>query len=238
MKKFEGKTALVTGASRGIGKGICEALAAEGAGLIMVARGREALQRVAADLQAQGAHALAVVADVTVESQVRAAFAEAMERFGRLDLLVNNAGVSDGGALEEITVETWDKVMAANLRGPFLCTREAFRIMKPAGGGRIINLGSLAARRVRPLSAAYSTSKHGIWGLTQVSALEGREFGIACGCIFPGNVLTEKNRSRPEPMMTVEELVQAVVAMASLPAHVNMLEAVVLPVGQPYVGRG
>lgn len=238
MKKLKGKTALVTGASRGIGKGICEALAAEGADLVMVARGQDALQRVAGDLQAKGWRALAVVADVTAESQVCAAFAQAIQRFGRLDLLVNNAGVSDGGALEEITVETWDKVMAANLRGPFLCTREAFRIMKPAGGGRIINIGSIAARRVRPNSAAYSTSKHGLWGLTQVSALEGRQFGISCGCIFPGNTLVEKNKNRPEPMMTVEELVQVVVAMASFPAHINMLEAVVLPVGQPYLGRG
>jgi NAD(P)-dependent dehydrogenase (short-subunit alcohol dehydrogenase family) len=235
---LKGKIALVTGASRGIGKGICEALAAGGADIVLVARGQEALERVATGLQAKGVRTLVVVADVTVESQVCNAFAQTIERFGRLDLLVNNAGVSDGGPLDQLSVEAWDKVMAANLRGPFLCTREAFRIMKPAGGGRIINIGSIAARRVRPDSAAYSTSKHGIWGLTQVSALEGREFGIACGCIFPGNTLVEKNRNRPEPMMKVEELAQAVVAMASLPPHMNMLEAVVLPVGQPYLGRG
>ncbi len=235
---LKGKTALVTGASRGIGKGICEALAAEGANLVLVARGQEALKRIAADLQARGTRALAVAADVTVESQVRDAFARTIQDFGRLDLLINNAGVSENAPVAEMTVETWDKVMAANLRGPFLCTREAFRIMKGAGGGRIINIASIAARRVRPNSAAYSTSKHGLWGLTQVSALEGREFGVSCGCIFPGNTMVERNKNRPEPMMAVEELAQAVVAMASLPPHMNMLEAVVLPVGQPYLGRG
>jgi NAD(P)-dependent dehydrogenase (short-subunit alcohol dehydrogenase family) len=235
---LKGKTALVTGASQGIGKGICEALAAEGADVVLVARRGDVLERNAAELQAKGVRTLAIVADVTVESQVCNAFAQTIERFGRLDLLVNNAGVSDGAPLEKMSVETWDKVMAANLRGPFLCTREAFRVMKPAGGGRIINVGSIAARRVRPNSAAYSTSKHGIWGLTQCSALEGREFGIAVGCIFPGNVLTEKNKTRPEPMMSIEELSQAVIAMASLPPHMNLLEVVALPVGPPYLGRG
>ena len=109
--------------------------------------------------------------------------------------------------------------MAANLRGPFLCTREAFRIMKPAGGGRIINIASIAARRVRPHTAPCSTSKHGLWGLTQVTALEGRPFGISCGCLYPGNTLVEKLRNRKEPMMTVQDLVQAVVAMATPCEH-------------------
>jgi NAD(P)-dependent dehydrogenase (short-subunit alcohol dehydrogenase family) len=134
-------------------------------------------------------------------------------------------------------------VMAVNLRGPFLCTREAFRIMKKQGGGRIINLGSISAQRVRPGSAPYSASKHGIWGLTQVTALEGREFGIACGCLHPGNVLVERRKDSgksedDEPMISIEELAQTAVHMATLPPHVNMLEAIVLPVGQRYVGRG
>jgi NAD(P)-dependent dehydrogenase (short-subunit alcohol dehydrogenase family) len=89
-----------------------------------------------------------------------------------------------------------------------------------------------------PHTAPYSASKHGLWGLTQVTALEGRPFGISCGCLYPGNTLVEKLRNRKEPMMTVQDLVQAVVAMATLPPHVNMLEAVVLPVGQMYLGRG
>jgi NAD(P)-dependent dehydrogenase (short-subunit alcohol dehydrogenase family) len=238
MGKLDGKVALITGASRGIGQGIAEAFAAEGSDLILLARDAAALERNAGELSRRGTRALPVTTDVTDERQVQHAFALGMERFGHLDLLINNAGISEGGALDELTLEAWDRVMAANLRGPFLCTREAFRIMKPAGGGRIINIASIAARRVRPHTAPYSTSKHGLWGLTQVTALEGRPFGISCGCLYPGNTLVEKLRNRKEPMMTVQDLVQAVVAMAALPPHVNMLEAVVLPVGQMYLGRG
>src|SRR5207244_1627002 len=142
--------------------------------------------------EAAGATVLAVPADVTDEGQVEGLFARTMERFGRLDLLVNNAGAFDGGPLEELTLEAWDKVMAVNLRGPFLCTRAAFRIMKAQRGGRIINIASISAQRVRLHSAPYSTSKHGLWGLTQVTALEGREHGIAASCLHPGNTVNDK----------------------------------------------
>jgi NAD(P)-dependent dehydrogenase (short-subunit alcohol dehydrogenase family) len=243
MGRLTGKVALITGANRGIGKGIARGLAAEGAGLALVARGAEELRRAADELTAGGVEALAVPADVTDEGQVRGAFAQALARFGRLDVLVNNAGAFDGGPLDELTAEAWDRVLAVNLRAPFLCTREAMRVMKRQGGGRILNVGSISAQRVRPHSAAYSASKHGLWGLTQVTALEGREHGISCGCLHPGNVLVERRRGSgmpedDEPMMTVDELAEAAVLMACLPAHVNMLEAIVLPVGQLYVGRG
>ena len=133
--------------------------------------------------------------------------------------------------------------MAVNLRGPFLCTRAAFRIMKEQGGGRIINIGSISAQRVRPNSAPYSTSKFGITGLTHATALDGRDYGIVCSCLHPGNTLVERREESDaptddEPMMTVDELAQAAATMATLPLHVNMLEAIVLPVGQLYVGRG
>src|SRR5262249_52161101 len=149
----------------------------------------------------------------------------------------------EGGPLDELSVEAWDRVIAVNLRGPFLCTREAMRIMKRQGGGRIINIGSISAQRVRPQSAPYSASKHGLWGLTQVTALEGRAFGISCGCLHPGNTQVGRRQESgkkedDEPIMTVEELAEAAVLMATLPGHVNMLEAIVLPVGQLYVGRG
>ncbi|HEV3084885.1 MAG TPA: SDR family oxidoreductase [Gemmataceae bacterium] len=243
MGKLDGKVALVTGGNRGIGKGIARALASEGAALVFCARGAEALQRTADELTAGGASVLAVAADLTEEQQVHMVFARLMERFTRLDILVNNAGAFDGGPLDELPVETWDKVLAINLRAPFLCTRAALPIMKKQGGGRIINIGSISAQRVRPNSAAYSSSKHGLWGLTQVTALEGRDFGISCGCLHPGNVLIERRRDTgrkedEEPMMTVEELAETALGMATLPAHMNMLEAIVLPVGQLYVGRG
>jgi NAD(P)-dependent dehydrogenase (short-subunit alcohol dehydrogenase family) len=140
-------------------------------------------------------------------------------------------------------VEAWDKVMAVNLRGPFLCTRSALRIMKTQQRGRIINIASISAQRVRPRSGPYSTSKHGLWGLTQVTALEGREYGVTCGCLHPGNVRVERRSSGAttqdaEPMMVPDELARAAVAMATMPDNINFLEAIVLPMGQLYVGRG
>jgi NAD(P)-dependent dehydrogenase (short-subunit alcohol dehydrogenase family) len=243
MGKLTGKAALITGGNRGIGKGIARRLAAEGARLTLTARGEDALRRTAAELTAQGAEVLAVPADVTDEQQVESLFARALDRFGRLDVLVNNAGAFEGGPLDELPAATWDHVLAVNLRGPFLCTRAAMRVMKRQGGGRIINIGSISAQRVRPHSAAYSASKFGLWGLTQVTALEGREHGISCGCLHPGNVRVERREGTgkgedDEPMMSVDELAEAALLMATLPPHVNMLEAIMLPVGQLYVGRG
>lgn len=236
MPRLEGKVALVTGASRGIGGGIARAFAAEGAKLVLLARDEAALNDLAKELEP--AEVLALACDVTQEAQVVAAFRKAMDRFHAINLLVNNAGAFDGGPIEKLTLETWEHVMAVNLRGPFLCTREAFRIMKEQGGGRIINVGSISAQRVRMHSAPYSTSKHGIWGLTQCTALEGREFGISCSCIHPGNTLVERRHDSDEPMMSVAELAETIVTMAALPQHVNMLEAIVLPIEQLYVGRG
>ncbi len=242
MSKLQGKIALVTGASSGIGFGIARGLAGEGASLILTARNSEKLSQNAEELYKAGTPVLTLPADVSDEAQVQELFRQTMARFGRLDLLVNNAGIFDGGPVDELSVEAWDRVMATNLRGPFLCTREAMRIMKAQRGGRIINIGSISAQRVRPFSAAYSTSKHGLWGLTQVTALEGREFGITCGCLHPGNVeverLAQARRENGEPVMNVEDIAQAAVAMATLPPNVNMLEAIVLPIDQLYLGRG
>jgi NAD(P)-dependent dehydrogenase (short-subunit alcohol dehydrogenase family) len=242
MQRLSGKVALITGASGGIGAGIAEAFASEGADLVLTGRRTEKLQQLADELEQLGTIVLAVPADVTNEEQVQMVFRATLERFGRLNLLVNNAGVFDGGPLDELSAETWDKVIAVNLRGPFLCTREALRTMKPQRGGRIINIGSISAQRVRPHSAPYSTSKFGLAGLTQVTALEGRSFGITCGCIHPGNTEVETlagaQRRLAEPVMRIEDWVQTVVTMATLPPHVNLLEAIVLPAEQPYLGRG
>jgi NAD(P)-dependent dehydrogenase (short-subunit alcohol dehydrogenase family) len=245
--KLDGKVALITGGNRGIGRAIARGLAREGAAVALAARDAERLRQTAAELVEQGdptaKRVLAVPADVKDEAQVEALFAQTMERFGRLDLLVNNAGAFDGGPLDELSVETWDHVLAVNLRGPFLCTRAAMRIMKQQGGGRILNIGSISAQRVRPHSAPYSASKFGLAGLTQVTALEGRDYGIICSCLHPGNVLNERRAASgqpqdQEPMMAAEELAEVVVLMATLPPHINMLEAIVLPTEQLYIGRG
>lgn len=243
MGKLDGKVAIITGGNRGIGAGIARAFVGEGCAVVITARDADRLAQAAGELEAKGGTVLTVPADVTNEAEVESVFAQTIERFGRLDILVNNAGAFDGGPLDELSLETWEKVISVNLRGPFLCTRAAMRIMKLQRSGRIINIASISAQRVRMNSAPYSTSKHGLWGLTQCTALEGREYGIAASCLHPGNTENEKRALRAtasdqEPMMTCDELAETALLMACLPPHINMLEAIVLPVEQLYVGRG
>jgi NAD(P)-dependent dehydrogenase (short-subunit alcohol dehydrogenase family) len=238
--RLEGKVVLVTGGGRGIGKGIARGMVAEGASVAIASRQSQTLEQTAAELTAGGASVLAVPADVADEAQVERLFAAVLERFGRLDVLVNNAGAFEGGPLDELSLADWSHVIAVNLTGPFLCTRAAFRIMKPQGGGRIINVSSISAQRVRPNSAPYSASKHGVWGLTQVTALEGRDHNIAASCLYPGNTRVERASATTdaEANMGVDDLAQTAVWMALLPPHVTMLEATVLPIKQPFIGRG
>lgn len=243
MASLSGSVAWVTGASKGIGKGIALAFASKGASLLLTARNAAALADTAEVLRQSGTNVETLAGDVADPEHVQACVRLIQHRFGQLDLLVNNAGAFEGGALDELSLADWDRVIATNLRGPFLCTQAAIRLMKPNRRGRIINIGSISAQRVRPGSAAYSTSKHGIWGLTQVTALEGREYGITCGCLHPGNIAVERRSDTDkvedrEPMMSVADIAEVAVLMATLPPHVEMLEAIVLPAQQLYVGRG
>lgn len=243
MGQLDKKIAIITGAGSGIGKGIARAFAREGARLILAGRNREHLDATAAEARSQGAEVLVAPTDVTDEAEVIGLFTQAIDMFGRLDILLNNAGVFDGGPLDQLSLATWEKVLAVNLTGPFLCCREAMKIMKRQGGGRIINIGSISAQMPRVESAPYSTSKHGLVGLTKTAALEGRPFGVAVSCLHPGNVATERRQASAqpadqEPMMTMDELAQVALTMAALPPHVNLLEAIVLPVEQLYLGRG
>jgi len=249
LAKLESKVTIVTGGGSGIGKAISREFAKEGASVILAARNPTNLAKAAKELEAGGSTVLPIPTDVTDEAQVNSLFERAIARFGRLDILVNNAGVTDGGPLTDMSVETWDKVMATNLRGPFLCTRSAMRIMKTQGTGRILNIGSISAQRPRFNSAPYATSKFGIWGLTIVTALEGREYGVSACCLHPGNVRVEGSTEEAgvvsgipgyssEPMMKPDEIAAVATLMASLPPHMNMLEAIVLPVKQAYLGRG
>lgn len=242
MGQLKGKITIITGAGTGIGKGIAKAFAREGANLVIASRNIRNLERTADELGEFG-NVLVVPTDVTEEDQVKHLFDRTLAAFGRLDILVNNSGVFDGGALEEITLSTWRKVLDINLTGVFLCSREAMKIMKNQRGGRIINIGSISAQMPRLNSAPYSTSKHGLVGLTKSTALEGRDFGVVASCLHPGNVVTERRSGSDapmdqEPMMTADDLASSAVAMASLPPYVNMLEAIVLPVAQEYLGRG
>ncbi len=243
MGRLDGKVALITGASSGIGRGIARAFAREGARLTIVARRAERLQAAARECEAAGAEVLACIADVTDPVKVEDAFAATVERFGGLDLLVNNAGAFDGGPLDSLSLEAWDKVIATNLTAPMLCARAAMALMKASGGGRIINIGSISGRRVRPDHAPYNASKHGLWGLTQSIALEGRDFDITACCLNPGNVMVERRMASgrvqdEEPMITTDELAEVALCVAALPPHVEVLEVTVIPHRQAYVGRG
>lgn len=240
MSKLDGKVVLITGGNKGIGKGIARGMAAEGATLVLAARGIQELDQTADELRKSGATVLTVPTDVTDEAQIEAMFERTMEAFNRLDILVNNSGAFDGGPLDELSTEALDNVLSVNLRAPFLCTRAAMRIMKQQGSGRIINIGSISAQRVRPQAGPYCASKFGIWGLTQVTALEGRPHGIVASCLHPGATQVRETLDGDErnDRLQVDELAQTAVLMATLPPHVNMLEAKVLPVQQPYLGRG
>lgn len=241
MFDLTGMTALVTGASGGIGSEIAKALAAQGARLAVSGSNADKLEAFRASL---GGDHVALPCNLSDAAAVDALVPQTVEALGgKLDILVNNAGAFDGGYIAELSKEAWDHVVAVNLTAPFLCTQHAFRIMKQQGGGRIINIASISAQRVRPKSAAYSATKHGVWGLTQVTALEGREHGIVCSCLHPGNVRIERRAAseKPEdqePMMSVEDIAEAVLFMAAQPPHVNVLEAIVMPPEQLYIGRG
>ncbi len=246
MGQLDGKVAIVTGGGSGIGKGIARAYAEEGCAVVIAGRNAQRLDAVAEELRATGSTIVPIPTNVTDEAQVKALFAQTMKQFGRLDIVVNSSGAFDGGPIDEISLDAWNNVIGANLTGPFLCIREAFPIMRKAGGGRIINIGSISAQRTRENMAPYTSSKFGVWGLTQSAALEGRPYGIAVSCLHPGNTLVERRaaglqagRSEDdEPMIAVEDMARVALLMATLPPEANMLEAVVLPIKQLYIGRG
>ncbi len=250
MGMLDGKVAVVTGGGSGIGKAIAGAYVHEGCSVVIASRGADKLQQAAREIQAAAtgtARVVAIPADITDEKQVVALFGKVTQQFKRLDILVNNSGQFGGGRVDTLSLEKWKAVLDVNLTGAFLCLREAFKIMKDAGGGRIINIGSIAAQRPRQHSAPYTTSKFAIWGLTNAAALDGRDFGIAVSCLHPGNTEVERrsdSRSAtgrdegPEPMISRDPIARTAVLMATLPPEANMLEAIVLPVKQTYLGRG
>lgn len=243
MSQLSGKIAVVTGASRGIGFGIAQALLDAGCSVALCARGFASVQESCERLSGPREKILGLAADVGVEEDVRRLFDEVISRFGQLDILVNNAGAFDGGPVEVLTLAAWNNVISSCLTGSFLCTRAAFQLMKPRRKGRVLNIGSISAQRPRENSSAYTAAKFGVQGLTYATALEGRQHGIVVSCLHPGNVLVERRRgsavkSDDEPMMPVSSIVAAAMAMLSMPDDVNFLEAIVLPNDQLYVGRG
>jgi NAD(P)-dependent dehydrogenase (short-subunit alcohol dehydrogenase family) len=248
-----GKVAIVTGAGSGIGRATAVALLREGYSVALAGRRADALAGTVALAGEARSRALIVPTDVTDPASVSALFGKTQAAFGRVDLLFNNAGTGAPPVpLEELTPEQWGRVVDVNLTGPFLCTREAFRIMRSQSprGGRIINNGSISAYAPRPNSAPYTATKHAITGLTKSTALDGRKYDIACGQIDIGNAGTEMTARMKdgvpqadgslaaEPTMDVECVAQAVVYMASLPPDANVLFLTVMATKMPFVGRG
>lgn len=246
------KVAVVTGGGSGIGRSAALALADDGWTVVIAGRRAAPLDEVAE--VAQGSTRIVpIVADVSVEADVQQLFDQTVERFGRVDLLVNNAGVgAPATQFDELTLETWNTVMATTLTGSFLCARAAFGVMRSQDpqGGRIINNGSISAHAPRPLSAPYTVAKHAVAGLTKQLQLDGRPFGIACGQIDIGNAVTPMTAGagggtpqadgsvRPEATIDVAETGRAIRYMASLPDGVNVPNLTIMPTTMPFVGRG
>jgi NAD(P)-dependent dehydrogenase (short-subunit alcohol dehydrogenase family) len=245
------KVVLVTGAGTGIGRAIALAFLADGHRVVLAGRRAEPLQSVVKESGTD--RALAVPTDVGNPDSVTALFAQIKDKFGRLDVLVNNAGVSGLGMnFEDIGFEQWQNIVNINLTGSFLCAQGAFKIMKDQlpQGGRIINNGSISAHTPRPNSASYTSTKHAITGLTKSLSLDGRKYNIACGQIDIGNALTElsvrmtkgvmqaNGQTAVEPMMEATEVADAVVHMASLPLTTNVQFMTIMATKMPFVGRG
>jgi NAD(P)-dependent dehydrogenase (short-subunit alcohol dehydrogenase family) len=245
--------AIVTGAGTGIGKAVALALLKEGYRVAIAGRRKELLEQVATEAGEAGARTLVVPTDVANRESIVNLFARTKEAYGRLDLLFNNAGIGAPGVpLEDLTFEQWKAVVDTNLTGSFICTQEAFKIMKAQDprGGRIINNGSISAHAPRPNSAPYTSTKHAMTGLTKSTSLDGRKYDIACGQIDIGNALTplaermakgvpQANGSvAPEPLMDVSHVANAVLYMASLPLDANVQFLTVMATKMPFVGRG
>src|SRR3954451_6664984 len=240
--------AVVTGAGSGIGRAAAQALLREGGSVVAAGRREGPLRETIAGFD----EALAVPADVTSPASVEALFARTLERFGRVDLLFNNAGLGAPGGVGELALEDWQRVVDTNVTGTFLCAQAAFRAMaaQEPRGGRIINNGSISAYTPRPFAIAYNATKHAVTGITKSLSLEGREFDIACGQIDIGNAATEMTERmsagvtqadgslKVEPTMDVANVARAIVYMASLPLDANVQFMTVMATKMPYVGRG
>lgn len=254
QQQAKGKIALVTGGGTGLGRAMSKALGAAGYTVVISGRRLDVLEKAVAELGDEtGGNYFAIAADVGDVQSVGALFNAIEARYGRLDLLVNNAGVNVPNVpIDELSVDHWNTIVAANLTGVFLCTQQAFRLMKSQNprGGRIINNGSISATTPRPNTAPYTATKHAITGLTKSSALDGRAFDIACGQIDIGNAATDMTSKMsagvmqangtlaPEDTMDAADVANAVVYMASLPLSANVLTMTVMATKMPFVGRG
>jgi NAD(P)-dependent dehydrogenase (short-subunit alcohol dehydrogenase family) len=239
---LQGRVAIVTGASSGIGEACAVSFVEKGARVVLAARRAERLSGLVERLEGMGGEAFAVTTDVTDEAAVQNLFDQAVARFGTVDVLINNAGVADSTAVYEMSLDTWHQVIETNLTSAFLCSRAAFRVMKDKGRGRIINIGSISARVPRANSPAYAASKWGLDGLTRSLAIDGREFNIAASIFHPGIVATEIAPGAvklPENFAaSPKDIADVIVHMCDIPDHLNFYEGMVVQIDLPFLGRG
>jgi NAD(P)-dependent dehydrogenase (short-subunit alcohol dehydrogenase family) len=242
MARLAGRIAVVTGASSGIGEATAEALAAEGAVVVMAARRGDRLEAIAQRIRDSGGTAVARPTDVTSEEQVERLFADAQEEFGRVDLLVNNAGIADHTPTEDMSLTRWREIIEINLTSVFLCSRAAYRLMKARKRGRIITIGSISAKIPRPHNIGYASTKAALVAMTHTLALDGRAHGITASILHPGSTITELTPGMadrpPNLAMAAEEVARMIALIAGLPDETNVFETLMLPIGQPYFGRG
>ena len=242
MSILQGRVVVVTGASSGIGEACAVGFVEKGAKAVLAARRAERLSSLVERIEGAGGEALAVATDVTNEAAVDNLFAQAIERFGTVDVLINNAGIADSTPVHEMSLETWHQVIETNLTSAFLCSRAAFRAMMGNGRGRIINIGSISARVPRENSPAYAASKWGLDGLTRSLAIDGRKHNIAASIFHPGIVATEIAPGAvklPENFAaSPKDIADVIVHMCDIPDHLNFYEGMVVQIDLPFLGRG
>jgi NAD(P)-dependent dehydrogenase (short-subunit alcohol dehydrogenase family) len=239
---LEGRVAVVTGASSGIGEACALAFVEKGAKVVLAARRAERLDKLVKRIEGMGGEALAVMTDVTREADVDNLFERALERFGTIDVLINNAGIADSTPVYDMPLELWHQVIETNLTSAFLCSRAAFRVMKDKGRGRIVNIGSISARVPRENSPAYAASKWGLDGLTRSLAIDGRAFNIAASIFHPGIVATEIAPGAVKLPADLSadpgDIAAVIIHMCDIPDHLNFYEGMVVQNKIPFLGRG
>lgn len=247
MSLLENKVAIITGGGTGIGKAIAKLFCSEKAKVIIASRTKENLINTVNDIRQTGNEIIDYFqTDITNTENVADLFSFTFNKYGSLDILVNNSGVMAGNPIDQVSDEQWESVISVNVTGTFKCTREGFKYMK-SNGGKIINIGSIAGDSPRMFSSPYTTSKHAVKGLTKSAALDGREFGISVSCLNPGNTMVERRADGKsatgkdegaEVLIEANDIARTALLMATLSKGTNMLDATVLPIKQEFIGRG
>lgn len=226
MNKLEGKISLITGGGSGIGRGVALALAQEGSRVVVCGRRLEKIESTVQTIKQNGGEALAVQADVSKPGDVERLVNTALNRFKTIDILINNAGVSEGVPIHEMNIETWDKVMDTNLRAPFLTTRLVLPVMRAQRSGHIINISSESGIEHYKMDGAYGTSKHALNDFGEYTQRENQDYNIKVNMICPGMVVTEMSENEPglhlEKCLYPEDIADLVIWLLTRRANIKI----------------